>query len=297
MKYLAFRICFIAVVSAMIMSTTYSYAQNWRNIDGDIKAKNHSMFRPIEDWPAPNSIRNAGGAPGQSYWQQRADYVIRASLDTTNHVIKGSERITYHNNSPDALRFVWVQLDQNVVSLEHSRSYKTATALPERISPAFRQFVGATQFDGGYDISRVQLVGTNGVLTDASYFINDTIMRVNLDGALQPGSAVSFDIDWTYAIPNGGRGAKEKVRDGSALKSDLISSGEEQEGQESMWWYMIQYQSPEPIQALHFTNTLLLESFEDQKNIVQVQHFPSEKSWSLYFVEDNVEYTVNFASK
>lgn len=214
MKYLAFRICFIAVVSAMIMSTTYSYAQNWRNIDGDIKAKNHSMFRPIEDWPAPNSIRNAGGAPGQSYWQQRADYVIRASLDTTNHVIKGSERITYHNNSPDALRFVWVQLDQNVVSLEHSRSYKTATALPERISPAFRQFVGATQFDGGYDISRVQLVGTNGVLTDASYFINDTIMRVNLDGALQPGSAVSFDIDWTYAIPNGGRGAKEKVRDG-----------------------------------------------------------------------------------
>jgi len=87
------------------------------------------------------------------------------------------------------------------------------------------------------------------------------------------------------------------TRDGSALKSDLISSGEEQEGQESMWWYMIQYQSPEPIQALHFTNTLLLESFEDQKNIVQVQHFPSEKSWSLYFVEDNVDYTVNFASK
>ena len=63
-------------------SVSVSYAQNWRNIDGDIKAKNHSMFRPIEDWPDPNEYRNASGAPGYQYWQQRADYVIRASLDT-----------------------------------------------------------------------------------------------------------------------------------------------------------------------------------------------------------------------
>ena len=116
------------------------------------------MFRPIEDWPDPTAMRNAGGAPGPAYWQQRADYVIKASLDTLEHTITGSERITYHNNSPDRLTFLWVQLDQNVVSLEHSRSYAVAGALPERISPAFRQFVGVGQFDGGYDISRVQLV-------------------------------------------------------------------------------------------------------------------------------------------
>ena len=89
-----------------------------------------------------------------------------------------------------------------------------AGALPERISPAFRQFVGVGQFDGGYDISRVQLVSSSGKLVDAKYFIRDTIMRVNLEEALEPGATMQFDIDWMYRIPNNGRGAKEKVRDG-----------------------------------------------------------------------------------
>ncbi|MBT4053019.1 MAG: M1 family peptidase, partial [Bacteroidetes Order II. Incertae sedis bacterium] len=182
-------------------SVSVSYAQNWRNIDGDIKAKNHSMFRPIEDWPDPNEYRNASGAPGYQYWQQRADYVIRASLDTQSQSIIGSERITYHNNSPDELGFLWVQLDQNVRSLEHSRNYQTAGALPERISPQFRQFVGVEQFDGGFDISRVQLVTANGSLVDAVYRIRDTIMRINLPDRLAPGEAVAFDIDWSYRIP------------------------------------------------------------------------------------------------
>ena len=195
-------------------SVSVSYAQNWRNIDGDIKAKNHSMFRPIEDWPDPNEYRNASGAPGYQYWQQRADYVIRASLDTQSQSIIGSERITYHNNSPDELGFLWVQLDQNVRSLEHSRNYQTAGALPERISPQFRQFVGVEQFDGGFDISRVQLVTANGSLVDAVYRIRDTIMRINLPDRLAPGEAVAFDIDWSYRIPENGRGAKEKVSDG-----------------------------------------------------------------------------------
>jgi len=203
---------FIVLISGT-MCTTVS-AQNWRNIDGDIKAKNHSMFRSIEDWPDPTMVRNAGGAPGPAYWQQRADYVIQASLDTVNHSITGSERITYHNNSPDALNFLWVQLDQNQVSLEHSRSYATARALPEQISPGFRRFVGVDPFDGGYDIKRVQLVGSNGSLSDATYFIRDTIMRVNLSETLAPGSTMSFEIDWSYPIPNSGRGAKEKVDKG-----------------------------------------------------------------------------------
>jgi len=189
-------------------------AQNWRNIDGDIKAKNHSMFRSIEDWPDPTEYRNAAGAPGNKYWQQRADYVIEASLDTVRHAITGSERITYHNNSPDDLGFLWVQLDQNVRSREHSRSYQTAGALPERISPQFRQFVGVEQFDGGYDIPRVQLVSENGALVDAEYRIRNTIMRVDLPEPLASGSSMSFEIDWSYPIPDNGRGAKELVNDG-----------------------------------------------------------------------------------
>lgn len=81
------------------------------------------------------------------------------------------------------------------------------------------------------------------------------------------------------------------------LQSTLLSSGEERDGDEAVWWYMIQYRATQPIETLHITNTLLLESFDDQKNIVQVQHFPSEKKWSLYFVEDKIDHSLNFSSK
>lgn len=191
-----------------------SNAQNWRNIEGDIASGNHSMFRPIDTWPDANLYRAASGAPGQAYWQQRADYVIEARIDTVTHHLHGSERITYHNNSPDALTFLWVQLDQNVRSLENSRTYKMEAALPETISPAFRRFVGVEQFDGGFDISRVQLMTDAGRMVDADYRIRDTIMRVSLPDALQPGEHMSFDIDWSFRIPDNARGAKERVEDG-----------------------------------------------------------------------------------
>lgn len=202
------------LVAVLLLGPLSAEAQNWRNIEGDIASGNHSMFRPIDSWPDANTFRNAAGAPGQAYWQQRADYVIEARLDTLTHRISGTERITYHNNSPDELGFLWLQLDQNVRSLENSRTYRMAGALPENISPAFRRFVGVDQFDGGYDITRVQLVTNTGRLVDAVYRIRDTIMRVNLSEPLASGETVSFEIDWSFLMPDNGRGAKEKVDDG-----------------------------------------------------------------------------------
>jgi len=202
-----------ATLTLAVLIVLPAGAQNWRNIEGDIASGNHSMFRPL-DWPDPNEYRNASGAPGYQYWQQRADYVIEAELDTVDHRIIGSERITYHNNSPDVLRFLWVQLDQNVRSIEHSRSYQMQGALPENISPAFRRFVGVGNFDGGYEISRVQLVDDMGRLEDTDWRINNTIMKVNLPEPLGPGEVMSFEIDWSYRIPDSGRGGKELVRDG-----------------------------------------------------------------------------------
>ena len=76
------------------------------------------------------------------------------------------------------------------------------------------------------------------------------------------------------------------------LKGALLSSGEELEGAEAMWWVLIQYDAPSPIQKLDMVNKLLIETFEDQKNIVQIQQFPSEKTWSLYFVEDDLSYSL-----
>ncbi len=188
-------------------------AQNWRHADDDTKT-NRSMFRPIEEWPDPNDYRNAAGAPGHRYWQQKVDYAIETSLDTENHAVTGSERITYHNNSPDPLNYLWVQLDQNVRSLEHSRSYQAARAMPEQMSPQARRFLGREPFDGGYDISRVQVQDAQGNMVNARYIINNTIMKVHLTGTLEPGASTQLDIDWRFRIPDFGRGAKEKVTDG-----------------------------------------------------------------------------------
>ncbi|MGW8265908.1 MAG: M1 family metallopeptidase [Longimicrobiales bacterium] len=187
-------------------------AQSWLHDDGS--KTNRSMFRLMDEWPTPNSYRTGAGSPGPDYWQQQVDYVIETRLDTASHVVSGSERITYHNNSPEALPFLWVQLDQNVRSIQHSRSYQTQGALPEEISPQFRRFVGLTRFDGGHKITRVQLAGPDGSLSDAEYRINNTIMKINLPDALPPGEVMELEIDWNFLVPDNGRGAKERLEDG-----------------------------------------------------------------------------------
>ncbi|MBT8335358.1 MAG: M1 family metallopeptidase [Gemmatimonadetes bacterium] len=185
--------------------------QYWLHDDGS--ETNRSIFRPIDAWPDPTAFRNPAGAPGYAYWQQQADYVIEARLDADEHLLYGSERVTYHNNSPDRLGFLWLQLDQNVRSIEHSRTYQAQGALAEEMSEAFRRFVGVEPFDGGHDIARVQLV-LDGQLVDADYRINGTVMRIDLPDGLEPGSMVEFEIDWSFRIPDRGRGGKELVGDG-----------------------------------------------------------------------------------
>lgn len=200
-----------ALTGVLLLCPVAAQGQSWLHDDGS--RTNRSMFRPVDEWPDPNAYRNAAGAPGYAYWQQRADYVIEATLDTAAHALTGTERITYHNHSPDRLGFLWLQLDQNVRSLEHSRSYQLQSALPDEVSPAFRRFVGLEPFDGGYTISRVQIV-TDAGLVDADHRINNTIMRVDLVEPLESGETVSFEVDWSFPVPDRGRGGKELVGDG-----------------------------------------------------------------------------------
>ncbi len=205
-----YRAFALLAILALALPATAS-AQHWLHDDGS--ETNRSMFRPIQQWPDPNVYRNAAGAPGYAYWQQEADYDIDATLDAENHVLHGTERITYHNNSPDDLPFLWIQLDQNVRSIENSRSSQMQGALPQRISPAFRRYIGIEPFDGGHNIERVQLVQGRS-LVDVHYRINNTIMRVDLPEPLQAGSQLQLEIDWNYNIPDRGRGGKELVSDG-----------------------------------------------------------------------------------
>jgi len=188
-------------------------------------------FRQLEEiLPTPTTIRTASGAPGAAYWQQRADYSIRATLDETKRTISGVETITYHNNSPDALAYLWVQLDQNIYKKD-SDARTTATVVSREAwanakdadaglkFDGLRSTLAATDFDGGYNISAVK---------DASgrplhYIINRTMMRIDLPQPLKAGARVAFSIEWNYKINEqkilGGRSGYEKFDDD---KNDLF---------------------------------------------------------------------------
>src|SRR5688572_10881033 len=153
-----------------------------------------SPFRRLE-LPTPNTIRTGTGAPGPDYWQQRVDYVIRASLDTVAHTVTGEERITYTNNSPDTLRYLWIQLDQN---LFNSRS---------RGSHLFDQNsrFGTRGADGGVTLTRVvqpSLPPAKGRPATGAlkldYLVNGTLMRVNLPRPLAPRGKQVLDIAWSF---------------------------------------------------------------------------------------------------
>lgn len=162
-----------------------------------------SPFRPL-DLPAPTAARSASGAPGPRYWQQRADYVIRATLDTATNVLSGTQRIYYINRSPDILTVVWLQVDQNLFA-----PGSVAGALSQ---PPLR-FAGGVVFDfsgkgfvGGMTISRFTAGGRRVTPT-----VLGTMMRVELPRPLRPDSAVTLEIDWRFLIPPYGAGRMGRV--------------------------------------------------------------------------------------
>jgi len=133
--------------------------------------------------------------PGRNYWQQRADYVIRATLDTVERRLSGEETITYANNSPDTLRYVWIQLDQNVFS-QSSRG----TA----IMPPNTRF-GPRGADGGVTLTRVAVGAPAGgsrkaarAATEASHLLNGTMMRVDLPRPLPPRDRITLEFAWSF---------------------------------------------------------------------------------------------------
>ena len=171
---------------------------------------NKNPFRQLYmELPTPNVYRNAAGAPGYAYWQNQADYEISVRLDDAQQRITGTETITYHNNSPDPLEYLWVQLDQNVRSLD-SDTYKTSTnKVGERMTLSQLGRLEPT-FQGGFDIDYVR--DADGRAMD--YSIVKTMMRVELPAPLEPGAEMSFGIGFAYNINDrmkdgGGRSGSE----------------------------------------------------------------------------------------
>ncbi len=188
----------------------------WLNADTSKKV-NQSNFRALDEWGTPNEYRTGSGSPGPKYWQQQIDYVIRTSLDTAIHRVSGSERMTYRNNSPDHLGYIWLQLDQDIDKPD-SRAALSARALPKQVPPAARRFLfPEITADAGYTISRVQLVDAAGKKTDAKTYQNGTQLRIDLATPLLGGQAAIVEIDWAFTIPEqsrNGRGGREKLKDG-----------------------------------------------------------------------------------
>jgi hypothetical protein len=193
---------------ALLLVTTLSYAQESAAQKGHY---NVSKFKQLhEELPTPNSQHTASGAPGYEYTQQKVDYKIDLILDDENERIYGEETITYHNNSKDNLDYLWLQLDQNMRAKDSERpdiQSGSANVLytPSQFSKAFIE----EPFDGGFKIEYVKNIDD----TDASYLINKTMMRLNLDEPLVSGESHSFKIKWWYNINNhvtqGGRSGFE----------------------------------------------------------------------------------------
>ena len=159
---------------------------------------NNNKFRQLyQEFSSPNIYRAASGAPGPSYYQQQADYKINVELDDKNKMIYGDETITYTNNSPQKLDYLWVQLDQNVRKKDSpSLDRDSESVIPYYLPDSFDKEFLKDPFDGGFNVEYVNDINNKPL----DYFINQTMMRVNLPKPLSTGEQFSFKIKWWYNI-------------------------------------------------------------------------------------------------
>jgi hypothetical protein len=145
--------------------------------------------------PTPNEYRSGSGSPGPRYWQQQADYAISVELNDDNQSISGSETITYHNNSPDVLKYLWLQLDQNILSAENTlKATGTDIVVDSAAAKSFATHV--SDFKAGFDVKSVKETSGKPI----EFFVNNTMMRVDLPQPLKSGGKFSFAIEWSFNI-------------------------------------------------------------------------------------------------
>ena len=197
----------ILLLTAVFMIVDVAFADAIRQTKSD----HYDAFRQLDvDLPTPNVYRTASGAPGTQYWQQRADHSIKVTLDEENRSITASQSVRYTNNSPDTLRYIWIQLDQNRFA-KGSIERLTQTAGEEEGQDQLSYGTLAREqrysdVEHGFKIERV----VDGRGRDLKYTIVNTMMRIDLPQALGSGDRTTFSIDWSFNIVEesiiGGRG-------------------------------------------------------------------------------------------
>ncbi|OEK09056.1 aminopeptidase [Flavivirga aquatica] len=183
---------------SVVFISTAAFAQNEEKTESTKGHTNTNKFKQLYDeFSSPNLYRTASGAPGSAYYQQQADYKMDIVLDDEKSKLSGFETITYTNNSPDNLKYLWVQLDQNV----RAKDSKSPLIEGDGISPVLQpdEFVAdylTKPFDGGFKIQEVKDASGKNL----EHMINRTMMRVELPKVLKSGDKFSFSIKWWYNI-------------------------------------------------------------------------------------------------
>jgi hypothetical protein len=193
-------------LSLLVIIALPTFAQSTYNANG--------RFEQLESTlPTPNTYRTASGSPGKDYWQQRADYDIKVELDDINRKITGSETITYFNNSPDELPYLWIQLDQNTFEKNGiSKTSETGEIKNGIQASQFKELTDPKEY--GYKITAVKDMKGNPL----RHTINQTMMRIDLPTPVKSGGSISFNIDWNYLVTEyGGRtGYEFFAKDGNS---------------------------------------------------------------------------------
>ncbi len=202
MKQPIYALSVLCVLSTLL---TTAAAQHHATVNID-----DNKFRQLSpaELPTPNVYRNAAGAPGHMYYQQQADYDMKIRLEDETQRIYGEEVITYHNNSPDALEYLWLQLDQNMMALDSDTEKIGTGEMKDEVSSAELTNM-RPWFDGGFKLDYVQYADGKPAKT----YVNKTMMRVDLPTALMPGQKTQLKLKWWYNINDrmklGGRSGYE----------------------------------------------------------------------------------------
>ena len=182
-----FKLPKLITAIAVFMFTSGVFAQEAPKYDYN------EAFKPFFYTSTGTETRSASGQPGHKYWQNSADYVLNVSLNDVKNEITGTSEITYTNNSPDQLSFLWLQLDQNLFS----KDSRGNAVIPMSGS---RNGTHGEELDGGYKIKSVKIDGA-----DAQYTITDTRMQIDLPKGLKSnGGIAKIKIEYSFISPKYG---------------------------------------------------------------------------------------------
>ncbi len=191
----------------LISSTLITFAQN--------ETTQQKFSQLDQELPTPNTYRTASGAPGHEYWQCQADYKMKIDINDATQRLSGEEIITFTNNSPDVLTYLWMQLDQNLFAKDSDSGKTRSSTIKDNKATTddLRRMSGESDYDGGFKLEYVtDMTGKN-----ISYTVNKTMMRIELPTALGKGGKFSFKVKWYYNINDnskvGGRSGYEYFPD------------------------------------------------------------------------------------